>query len=1096
MDCDDATLMVAAGEARTLSTAEAESLHRHAEGCSDCRALLDERGDARFRWVVTIPADAFDDYDLLVLPQVDPNLFAAGPELARGGMGRVMRARDRRLGRDVAIKEVIGPGMRARFEREVMITAQLQHPAIIPVYEAGEWPNGSAFYTMRLVSGGTLGDAIAKTTTLEQRIALLPHVVALTDALAYAHSKRIVHRDLKPGNVLVGEFGETVVIDWGLAKDLGTKAGDGTSLPPLAATGGSDGGLTIAGSVMGTPGFMSPEQAEGSDVDERADVFALGAILYNLLAGHPPYLDEPVASAHALIELARERPPTPLAKLAPHAPRDLVVIVERAMARERGGRYRTAKELADELNRFSAGQLLRGRDYTTRELIARWLRRHRAAVTVAAVATAVVVIGGALSVREIASDRDEARHQLALGRLEQGRELLGAGEPAQAAPLLHEAMVGLPGDALARRLTVRAVRDADRRIAGFDGTAAAFSPDGRELAIGHRDGSLALVDSATGAVIREVAASAALPVPTALAAGDDAARVATLRYLPRTRQLVVASKLGAVVRDVDSSSGVTTDVVLLREPVRDLAVSGDSIVLATEAGEVRVVHADGTIVAHELLAGAGALDVSMDGTQLLALGTTVARAYHLPDLARVAEVPTGWWGRFDGDGGIVVADNEGVRRTLLAAPDRPIRLMRGQGQPLARFADGQLAMANELVDLEHATTHPYTTLAYPTTIAPLDRTHFITGGFDHTIRIWDRDRLALPLAVLDAVDGTSEFAVDVTATRVASIPWHGENASPANAGRAAAPHAVRRQIELWRTDALHAPVTLANLGGNEIQRIVATGPHLVVGLHPDSRAALLDDNHATIATMPGWLMTVANGTDIVMNDSGKLYRYDARTGAPRGRPIADAADIAASDLSPSGHILVTAANGIVTLRDARSTAPIGGFPTNTTDVSQVVVDDDGHAATGHDDGMLRFWNARTGAKIGEVRAHAGHVERLTIRGDVVFSESWDQTVRAWRLADGTPLGIVVANVRGVVAISGDGRLVATGGQGAEVDLWDGRGGGLLDRVPMSQVSGALAFVDDDHLLAGGRGGALELVDLSERPRSDDDLARLAGSAAR
>jgi serine/threonine protein kinase len=136
-------------------------------------------------------------------------------------MGRVIRARDRRLGRDVAIKEVIGPGMRARFEREVMITAQLQHPAIIPVYEAGAWPNGSAFYTMRLVSGGTLGDAIAKTATLEQRIALLPHVVALTDALAYAHSKRIVHRDLKPGNVLVGEFGETSAARSGASSPAG-----------------------------------------------------------------------------------------------------------------------------------------------------------------------------------------------------------------------------------------------------------------------------------------------------------------------------------------------------------------------------------------------------------------------------------------------------------------------------------------------------------------------------------------------------------------------------------------------------------------------------------------------------------------------------------------------------------------------------------------------------------------------------------------------------------------------------------------------------------------------------------------------------------
>ncbi len=182
-----------------------------------------------------------------MLPIVDPSVFLAGDELARGGMGRVLRAHDRRLARDVAIKEVIGPGMRARFEREVAITAKLQHPAIIPVYEAGAWPNGTAFYTMRLVSGGTLGEAITATKTLEERVALLPHVVQLTDALGYAHAQHIVHRDLKPANVLVGKFGETVVIDWGLAKEIGRDDAEPrphakpSSLAPLMAAAAGNG---------------------------------------------------------------------------------------------------------------------------------------------------------------------------------------------------------------------------------------------------------------------------------------------------------------------------------------------------------------------------------------------------------------------------------------------------------------------------------------------------------------------------------------------------------------------------------------------------------------------------------------------------------------------------------------------------------------------------------------------------------------------------------------------------------------------------------------------------------------------------------------
>ncbi len=155
-------LLVAVGEGRTLSGMEEARFHEQVAGCASCRTLTGETADEQLRWVARIPEDAFDDPDLLVLPMVDPIVFSKGDELAHGGMGRITRARDRRLGRDVAIKEVLAPDLRARFEREAMITAKLQHPAIVPVYEAGTWPDGSAFYTMRLVSGGTLFDAFDK----------------------------------------------------------------------------------------------------------------------------------------------------------------------------------------------------------------------------------------------------------------------------------------------------------------------------------------------------------------------------------------------------------------------------------------------------------------------------------------------------------------------------------------------------------------------------------------------------------------------------------------------------------------------------------------------------------------------------------------------------------------------------------------------------------------------------------------------------------------------------------------------------------------------------------------------------------------------
>jgi serine/threonine protein kinase len=157
---------------------------------------------------------------------VSPDCYEIGEEVGRGGMGRIRSATDRRLGRRVLIKELLqsDPMFRARFEREALITARLQHPSIINVYEAGYWPSGEPFYAMNEVAGSTLDQVVTDAATLKERLALLPKLIRTSEALAYAHGRGIVHRDLKPSNVLVGEYGETVVIDWGLAKDLADSA--------------------------------------------------------------------------------------------------------------------------------------------------------------------------------------------------------------------------------------------------------------------------------------------------------------------------------------------------------------------------------------------------------------------------------------------------------------------------------------------------------------------------------------------------------------------------------------------------------------------------------------------------------------------------------------------------------------------------------------------------------------------------------------------------------------------------------------------------------------------------------------------------------
>src|SRR5262249_50667694 len=163
-----------------------------------------------------------------------------------------------------------------RFVREAFITARLQHPSIVPVHDLGHWPDGRPYYVMKMVSGHTLSDLIKQRSTLQERLALLPNVIAVAEAMAYAHSQRIIHRDLNPSNILVGEFGETVVVDWGIAADLReeNRASSDISTPYQVAAAS----LTVAGSVIGTAPYMPSEQAVGKDVEEPADVYAIGAI--------------------------------------------------------------------------------------------------------------------------------------------------------------------------------------------------------------------------------------------------------------------------------------------------------------------------------------------------------------------------------------------------------------------------------------------------------------------------------------------------------------------------------------------------------------------------------------------------------------------------------------------------------------------------------------------------------------------------------------------------------------------------------------------------------------------------------------------------
>jgi WD40 repeat protein len=427
--------------------------------------------------------------------------------LGKGGMGRVYEAEDTELGRRVAVKFLPAAFADraervARFVRERVVTADLEHPAIIPVYDSGIWPSGEPFYAMRVVRGEPLDRRLATAPTLDERLRLLGHVIATADAVAFAHSRGVVHRDLKPANILVGSFGETFVADWGLAKRL--REDD----PEVAAVAGgaapTESHETEVGRVLGTPAYMAPEQRAGDRVDARADVYALGAILHEMVAGRPP---NPDAEAPGLSDRTLAAPLG-----------DLTAIARKALSRDPAARYPNAAELALELHRFQTGQLVAARRYTRLELFARWLSRHRAVVVIVAAMTAVVLVVIGLSVARIVRERDVARTERAhadtankqLGErnqalvLSQARAELTHDPTASLAWLKRYAPAASDWSEAERIASDAVARGVARQVwqVGAPFGSVAFSPDGATLAAGATDGTLVLLDVATGGARR------------------------------------------------------------------------------------------------------------------------------------------------------------------------------------------------------------------------------------------------------------------------------------------------------------------------------------------------------------------------------------------------------------------------------------------------------------------------------------------------------------------------------------------------------------------------------------------------------------------
>jgi WD40 repeat protein len=1075
------------------------------------------------------------------LPVVQRERYATAREIGRGGLGRVTAAQDQRLGREVAIKELFEPygDRQSRFLREALVTARLQHPSIVPVYDAGYWPNGAPFYAMKLVSGRNLAELIDGARTIADRMSYFAHAIAVVEAIAYAHSQRILHRDLKPSNIIVGEYGETVVVDWGLAKPLDAPADELAAGPYRDAAAG----LTVAGSVLGTPGYMAPEQARGDDVDERADIYALGAVLYHLLTGGPPY---PAGPAQDVLHQVKRNDPPPLAERAPDAPPELVTIVEKAMARDPELRYQSARALADDLRCFHDGQLVSVHHYSPWALAQRWLQRHRALVLVAS-ALLVILAGTAVwSVQRIIHERNRAERSAAqaeaarMSAQQRAEELTVAQAAHQRDATAAVAWLGsLPVTSTSwpeAQLVAVAARNHGVarhvwRDHGGDLTDLALSPDGRVLASASRDGSVVLRDLERGTITRiddfsgwvtDVAFS---PTQPHLATADrgHGVRIWSLSGRPVQRfdehrapvQRVAFSPDGSLLASADSSGAIVLRA-LAGGPSRALAghtTEVQQLAFSPDGAHLAAVGQDGSAWLWSV-AGPGR---SLTGHADQIGGQTPAR---LHDLAFSGD--GAWLATTTAAGGVVrVFAVPGARlhaeyehgAEVLALAFAP-----GGAPALATAASDGAIRRWDLGSGAEARLGMHDEAAVAVAFSP-DGARLASAGDDGVVRLWDsetgaevrqyagaRDRVHRLVFAPDGgrlwsmgrVSGVREWDLaEVTRLRMRG-PLGSVNAlAVAPGGTHAATGHGFGSVMLWDL-ATGQGTEVDNHGhGSIIAALAFSSDRRYLASGGQSGAVRLYDRQngrqggARVLGTHGdfwvrWLDFSRDGRLLASGgDDGAIAVWNLETGQMQ-RLVAGTASVRYLAFSPDGGLLAAAAvDGAIALWELSSGTQraLGSHPGGARHV--VFSPDGAWLASGGLDHQVRLWNVRTG----ESRAHAGH------RGDInelyfspdgryLASIAWgDPFVLLLDLQDGTGAHLPIEGPLGL-AWAPDGVHLAAVGEDATVWLWHAatRQGQVIDQL--GSAADIVAFSDDGtRLLAGNRGSELLVwrLDLPAEP---------------
>lgn len=931
--------------------------------------------------------------------------YVSGQVLGRGGMGEVTLAWDPVLRREVAIKRLhhTDPARRRRLEREARITAVLDHPNIVPVFDAGVDASGEPWYAMRVVRGQTLRAAIRAADTVQARLGLVRSLLAACHAVAHAHRLGIVHRDLKPENMLLGLHGEVQVMDWGLAR-------------PLLAAGPAwdavltDAAATAAGVIVGSPHYMSPEAASGEPPSESMDVWSLGVCLFEILTGAPPFSGD---TPRAVLTQVLARTIPEVRALVPEAPAELAAVVARACAVAPADRYPSAEALADDLEAWLDGRRVQALAYTPADTL-RWaVRRNRLAAWTVALAVLALLVGGGAALHRSTQQRaaaeaasDAARANLARALSANAQLAADRGDRASAETLAAAALRagesprarGLLMDQRPRPQQLLSVPLADCPLAQLSADGALVACQGSEslravdtitgaqrwtrpvrthdLPLGahhllstNRDGLL------TGAIALETGEGVALPVvqfgdigtawsPDTIIGTwgpesrrlDLHTRTISAPVFADTRRPIgtarsgegfVLGRAGVVIRlSGGGASPVPTpaDIAprLLQILSSTLSEEGDVALLGTLDGEVlRVSLADGAVTTWPLFEGAvRSVSLSADRRRYAALDNA-GGAWWWSDDSAPERLPGSWQQlRWSGSTELMLL---GDRLERWQVPD-------AEGLHGLRTDGGISAMDWGAGLLAAATGDGW------------------VEGWDHSGQLTRRARVGRDNVAKDVGIDPQTGALLGAGIESETLRWiHGiDETAPF-----LSPMGVRRVTllhGLWLLAGLRQGPTAYTRDGELLDGLMRAG-EVVRDIEPDP----------------------ARRDAVVLMSNGSVYQVDGDRAQITRVAQRDAAVAAA--LGPDGAVIVASKAALERL---------GGWqqPLSSTALDLATSGDGRWIASAHLDGEVRVWRADSGALQAVVRGHRSRASAVVFSPDStqLASGGWDGQIRVWDLA--------------------------------------------------------------------------------------------------